>query len=156
MGRRDATLAVLALVLLAGCSAPEASPEEKIRALLTEVERASRDKDLGALRDVISERYADSAGRDKRELDGILTAQYLRRGSVHMLTRIRSLEFPRAAHAEASVLAGLARTPVLDFADLRRPQADIYVFDLELAEEDDSRWRVIRARWRPARPDDLY
>ena len=149
------SLVVVLVALLAGCDTAPESPEERIRALFDEVERASREKDLGALRAMISEGYSDSAGRDKQAIEAILIAQYLRRGSIYVLVRVRDLELEESSRARVDLVAGLARTPVLDLADLRRPQADIYVFDVALAEEDDAEWRVVRAAWRPARPDDL-
>ena len=145
-----AWLAVVLLGLLMGCDRPRETPEARIRALFSEVERASRERDLAALRDMISESYSDTRGRNKKDVSAILTAYYLRRGSIYVLTRVRSLELQDNARAHASVLAGLARAPTLDFGDLRRPRADIYVFDLELAEEEDARWRVTQASWRRA------
>ncbi len=150
-----AWLAIVLLVLLTSCDRPPQTPEARIRALFSAVERASRERDLATLRDMISESYSDTRGRDKADMSAILTAYYLRRGSIYVLTRVRSLALQENARAQASVLAGLARAPTLDFGELRRPQADIYVFDLELAEEEDERWRVTRAAWRPARPADF-
>ncbi len=148
-------LAVALLGLLVGCDRPPETQEARIRALFSDVERASRERDLVTLKDMISQSYSDTSGRDKEDVGAILTAYYLRRGSIYVLTRVRGLELQEDARAHASVLAGLARAPTLDFGKLRRPQADIYVFDLDLAEEEDERWRVTRASWRPARPADL-
>ncbi len=133
-----------------GCDRPPETPEARIRALFSEVERASRERDLGTLRDMISETYSDTRGRNQEDVRAILTAYYLRRGSIYVLTRVRTLELQENGRARASVLAGLARAPTLDFGDLRRPQADVYVFDLDLAEEEDTRWRVTAASWRQA------
>ena len=147
----------LAIVLLGltSCDSPPQTPEARIRALFSEVERASRERDLTTLRDMISESYSDTRGRDKADVSAILTAYYLRRGSIYVLTRVRSLDLQENGRARTSVFAGLARAPTLDFGELSRPQADIYVFDLELAEEEDKNWRVTRAAWRRARPADL-
>ncbi len=155
MHKGGAWLAAVLLVLLTGCDRPPLTPEARIRALFSEVEQASRERDLATLRDMISESYSDERGRDKADVSAILTAYYLRRGSIYVLTRVRSLELQENGRARASVFAGLARAPTLDFGELSRPQADIYVFDLELAEEEDKNWRVTRAAWRRARPADL-
>ncbi len=155
MHKGGAWLAAVLLVLLTGCDRPPLTREARIRALFSEVEQASRKRDLATLRDMISESYSDERGRDKADVSAILTAYYLRRGSIYVLTRVRSLDLQENGRARASVFAGLARAPTLDFGELSRPQADIYVFDLELAEEEDKSWRVTRAAWRPARPADF-
>ncbi len=156
MHKGGAYLAVVLLALLAGCDRrTPLTPEDRIRALFSEVERASRERDLVTLKDMISESYSDTRGRNKADVSAILTAYYLRRGSIYVLTRVRSLELQDNARAHASVLAGLARAPTLDFGEIQGPRGDIYLFDLDLAEEGDADWRVTRASWRPARPGDL-
>ncbi len=150
--------AALALGLLfaglGGCAAEDVSPKARVRAFFDEVERASSEKDLKALKAIVSERYKDAAGRDKRDLTGMMTGYYLRQGTIHLLLHVRELDFPEPGAAQAEVLAAMARTPVLDWDELPRIRADAYVFELALAEEDGD-WRVVDAAWRPATADDL-
>ena len=46
---------------LGGCAAEDVSPEARVRAFFDEVERASSEKDLKALKAIVSERYKDAA-----------------------------------------------------------------------------------------------
>jgi hypothetical protein len=150
-------LLALQLALLAGlgCAAGVPDPETEIEALLDELERASRERDIAALKDRVSERYADPEGRGKAELDALIGAHYLRGGTVYLLLHLRSLETAADdASATAAVLAGMARVPLDDFRRLRAARGDAYVFELELAREGDG-WRVTRASWEPATLDDL-
>jgi hypothetical protein len=155
-GKSAALLAGLLLALVPACAAEDDSPEAQVRRLFDEFERASREKDLKALKSFISESYRDSAGRDKRALTGIMTGYYLRRGSVYVLLRIQELELPEPGSARAELLAAMARTPLLDWNEMPRVKADAYVFDVGLADEGNGEWRVVDAAWRPATADDLY
>jgi hypothetical protein len=147
----------LCLALLAGlaCSAGPPDPETEVEALLDELERASRERDIAAIKDRVSERYADSEGRGKAELDALIGAHYLRGGTVYLLLHLRSLETGADdSSASAEVLAGMARVPLDDFRGLRSARGDAYVFALELARESGD-WRVTRASWEPATLEDL-
>jgi hypothetical protein len=144
----------LLLVGLA-CSGAPPDPEDEIRALLVELERASRERDVSALRERVSERYLDREGRAKPEIDALITGHYLRGGTVYLLLRLRALELgPQDATARADVLAGMARVPLDDWTRLRAARGDAYVFALDLARED-GEWRVTRAAWQPADLSDL-
>jgi hypothetical protein len=150
-------LLALHCALLAGlaCTGAVPDPEAEIEALLDELERASRERDIAALKDRVSERYADPEGRGKAELDALIGAHYLRGGTVYLLLHLRSLEtVADDSSARASVLAGMARVPLEDWSRLRATRGDAYVFELELAREGGD-WRVTRASWEPATLDDL-
>lgn len=144
-----------ALLAGLGCTAAAPDPEAEILALLDELERASRERDIGALKERVSERYMDPEGRGKPELDALIGAHYLRGGTVYLLLHLRSLETGAdAASASAEVLAGMARVPLSDWSRLRATRGDAYVFALELAREAGD-WRVTRASWEPASLEDL-
>ncbi len=147
------TLALLTTPL--GCGSEPESPESQIRRLLKDIERASREKDVAALKALVSERYADAEGRTQRDISGILTYHYLRRRDVYLLTRIESLEFPTPGSASLSVLGALAGTPIESPDSIRSLRADVYRFDLGLEDEGDGEWRVVRGAWRPAQLDDF-
>jgi hypothetical protein len=148
-------LAVLALCLGLGCSGPAPDPESEIRALLAEIERASRERDVRALKRRVSEAYADREGRKQADMEALLAAHYLRGGTVYLLLRLRELELdPGETRANARVLAGMARVPIEDWTGLRSTRGDAYMFSLELAREDEA-WRVTAADWAPASLEDL-
>jgi hypothetical protein len=149
------TAAVLALCAGLGCSGPAPDPEAEIRALLAEIERASRERDVRALKERVSEHYLDRESRRKAEIDALIAAHYLRGGTVYLLLRLDELELGGdGTDARASVLAGMARVPIDDWTRLRSTRGDAYRFSLSLAREDET-WRVTAAEWAPAGLEDL-
>lgn len=145
--RRGAIVALLAALLLcAACSSPRTSQEEQVRALIRNAAAAAERKDLGALRELVSERYADDQGQNKRGVEGLLRLQFLRNQSVHLYTRIQSVTLPMPDRARAAVLVAMAGVPIASEADLPALRADLHRFELDLQREDGA-WRVARATW---------
>jgi hypothetical protein len=153
--RRAAARGALALALLA-CGGDAPTPEEQVRALVSDFARAADARDAGAALALISDAYADPSGRDKRELHAVVAGYFLRHDAIHVLVRVKQVrlaEPPTAASVEA--VAALTGAPVADVGELAGIDADVYRFDLEARHEDDGRWRVTRAGWRPAQMGDL-
>ncbi len=172
MGKRDARQhgsrvwsAALPVLILAACSADPGSPEAQVRALISRAEGAAQSKDIGTLKRLISERYSDERGQDRQALAGLLTYYFLRHQTIHLFTRVQTVEFsePERANrvstdpgsARTSVLVAMAGTPILVVDDLARLRADLYRFDFDLVREDDGEWRVARAAWSRATPGDF-
>ena len=153
--RPRALLAALAALALAACSAPPDSPEAQVRALFAVAEAAAEEKDAGALKELVSEHYADDGGHDRQAIAGLLTFHFLRHQTIHLLTRIHAIEFPEPTRAATTIFVAMAGTPILIVDDLARVRADLYRFDFELADEGDGDWRVTRAAWRRATPEDF-
>jgi hypothetical protein len=151
-----ARAAGIGLIALAACAPVAPSPDEQIEVLLDELQQASRTRDLKTLKARISERYTDAAARGKPEIEGLINAYYLRGSAVYLLLRLRELEVTDdELVAGVQVLAAMARVPLEDWTRIRESQADLYVFDLDLAQEEPGIWRVTRAGWEPATFDDL-
>ncbi len=149
------SLLLALLTVLSACAGPDATPEQQIRAVLGEIERASRAGEVGVLKDFISEHYRDRQGRTRQDLHSVIRYQYLRHKSVYLLTRIEDLELQPPVRARLVVLGAMASAPILDPGALRAARADVYRFDLELADEGGGEWRVVSAAWRPAGIDDF-
>ena len=137
--------------LLAGCGATPGDPETQVRAVLTRAEQAAEAKDLEAIRDLIDDTYADEQGNDRAAVRRLIALHFLRNDAIHLLTRVRSLEFPKPARAEVTLLVAMAGRPIPTVRDLAAIRADLYRFDLEFQDAGSGEWRVIRARWRRAR-----
>ena len=148
-------VAVSLLALAVACTEPVLEPEQQIRDLLGEIERASREKDIQTLKNLVSASYSDKVGRKQENLHSLIKLHYLRRRDVFLLTRIETLELPAPGQAKLSVLAAMAGTPLESEAALRDVRADLYRFELELRDEGSGEWRVVSADWRPARMDDF-
>lgn len=145
---------VLLFPLLVSCSAERDTPEAQVRALLQRGEVAAEKKESSALRQMISEKYADSQGQDKKTVEAVLRYYFLRNESIHLLTRIRQIGFPRPDIAQADVMVAMAGQPIADAGQLERLRADLHRFEITLARENDE-WKVIRAEWRRAEPGDF-
>ncbi len=145
---------VLGVVVLLGCGGP-ADPEVKLRALLEEIEEAVEARDLGGVKDAISEEFRDDAGRDKRELTRYVAGILLRNQNIHLATRVRELSIDADASGHVALIAALASGPIASASDLAQLRADVYRFEFSFVDEE-GEWRLLHARWRPAVPADLF
>jgi len=144
----------LLLCLALACSGEPASPEDQVRALLAALEESAQQKDAGAMKEHVSERYSDAQGNDKRAVAQLVAFHLLRNQSVYLLTRVQSVEIAAPGQARAQVLVAMAGTPIESPEALSLLRSDLYRFDLGLAEEDGV-WRVRSADWRPAAAGDF-
>ena len=143
------------LPLLVACSPHEDSPETQVRTLLKRGEMAAEKKQSGVLRQMISEKYSDSQGQDRRAIEAILRYYFLRHESIHLFMRVQSIAFPQPAQAQAIVLVAMAGQPIAGAEELERLRADLHRFEITLAGEN-KEWKVIRAEWRRAEPGDFF
>jgi len=131
------------------CSSGQDSPEAQVRALLARGEAAAEKKESGVLRQLISEKYSDSQGQDKKAVEAILRYYFLRNQSIHLFTRVRQISFPRPDLAQADVMVAMAGQPISDAEELERLRADLHRFEITLIREN-GEWKVTRAEWRRA------
>jgi hypothetical protein len=148
--RWPALIFLLAVVSFSGaCSPGRDSPEAQVRALLAQGEAAAEKKESGVLRQLISGKYSDSQGQDKKAIEAMLRYYFLRNQSIHLLTRIRQISFPQPDVAQADVMVAMAGQPISGAEELERLRADLHRFEITLARES-GEWKVIRAEWRRA------
>ena len=150
--RRSPVLVALLTVMLsvAACSSEQDSPEVQVRALLEQGEAAAEKRETGILRRMISEKYSDSQGQDKKAVEGLLRYYFLRNESIHLFMHIRQITIPRPDVAQAIVMVAMAAQPIADVEQIERLRADLHRFDLSLAREENGEWKVTRAEWRRA------
>ena len=149
--RRFASGALTALLLAASGCGDGGTPEARVRAVVAEGESAAEARDLGGLMGLVSPDFQDGRGGDREELTRYLRGYLVMHQSVHLLTRIESVEFPYEDYARVQFTVGAlgresAAATALDVA------ADVHEVALELRLEGDD-WRVVRAEWRSARRD---
>jgi hypothetical protein len=120
-----------------------------VRATLAAIEQAAEARDVGALKEHLSDQYADDRGQDKRAVAGLATFHFMRNRSVYLLTLVRQVRVESPGEARAEALVALAGRPIPGPEALAGLRADLYRFDVELREEDGA-WRVTRAGWAPA------
>jgi len=147
--------ACLLLVLswgLAGCSQPDTSPEQRVYELILQAEQEVEARRRGLFEDRVAAEYSDAGGRGRRELLRLLSGYYLRHQTIHLLTRIDSVESD-GERIRALVYAGMAGSPVQGFEQLLSLRAGLYRFDLEFSHGDEP--MLIGARWRRAGPEEV-
>ena len=155
MKRRQALLIFIFPVLfLSACSQPD-TPEAQVRALLKRGETAAEKKETAVLRRLISDKYSDSQGQNKKSIEALLRFYFLRHESVHLLTRVQSVTFPEPLRAQAVVLVAMAGQPIGGRQELERLRADLHRFEMTLVNEN-KEWKVLRAEWRQAEPGDFW
>ena len=98
------------------------------------MELAAEARDVGNLMEHISANYRDAQGQDGTEASRYVRGYFIANQSVHLLTRIESLEFPSADEARVKLQVGMAgRGDEQGSAGLT---ADLFNFDVALVRED--------------------
>jgi hypothetical protein len=134
----------VALALLTACS-DGTSPEQQVRAVIESMEAAAEQRDAGELMEHISANYRDAQGQDRAEASRYARGYFIANQSVHLLTRIQSLEFPAPDEARVKLQVGMAgRAGEQGAGGLT---ADLYDFDLALIREG-GEWKLSYADWR--------
>ncbi len=109
-------------------------------------EAAAEAREQGFFRDFIAEDYSDDMGRDRAEMLALARVYFLRNQSIHILSRIESIEFLIPELAKVTLSAGMAgRDGQADGQWTLR--ADVYRFELELRRAGGEDWELIRAQW---------
>jgi len=140
-----ASVAIVAAgAMLAGCAKPE-SPEARVRAVIAAGELAAEAGDLSGILEHVSPAFRDAQGGDRDELRRYLGGYLLTHRSVHLVTRIDSVEFPYRDLARVHLAVGSVGREAAAEGALALA-ADVNDVVLELALEDDG-WRVVRAEW---------
>lgn len=150
-----AACVLFAAVLAAGCTEGAKTPEEQVRDTIARGEAAVREKDAAALKDFLSDGYRDGERRTKKEMTGLVRYYLVQHRSVHILSRIQSIEFPTPSRARVQMVSALAGRQIPAGSLLGSIDADIYAFDLVFAQEGKEVWRLTSAAWEPATLEDL-
>ncbi len=155
MKRRQAFLIfIFPFLLLGACSSQRDTPEEQVRALLKRGEAAAEKKETAVLRQLISDKYSDSQGQDKKSIEALLRFYFLRHESIHLLTRVQSVTFMEPIRAQTVILVAMAAQPIGGVQELQRLRADLYRFELTFV-NDSKEWKLVRAEWRPSELNDF-
>lgn len=131
------------LAVLTACS-DGASPEQQVRAVIDSMEVAAEARDVGDLMQHLSDNYRDAQGQDRQQAALYARGYFISNQSVHLLTRVESLEFPAPDEARVKLQVGMAgRGGETGQGGL---SADLHDFDLVLVREGDE-WKVSYADW---------
>jgi hypothetical protein len=144
---RRAFVAAMLAASLAGCS-PSPSPEDEIREVVADAERAAEARDAFALRALVADDYRDGRGQGAEDIRRYVHGYLLAHQSVHLLVKVEQIDLPATnlARLRATVAMVGREAEAASAWDLA---ADVYEFDVTLAREAGD-WRVTKADWRPA------
>jgi hypothetical protein len=129
-------------------------PEQRLRTTIaTGIEAAER-TDHGGLAGLVAEEYADSQGRDRRELLNLVRGYLSQMGPLHIFSVEKSLRITSPGRAEVTLLVGVASVPMENIADLRQSTADLGRVELTFTEEAGA-WKLLAVRWSQAELTDF-
>ena len=148
MRQFQVVLVVLA-ILISGCSS-ETSTEDHIRAVISMIEKAAEERSMSGVSQHLSVNYKDKYHWNRRAAVRSLLGYFHQHRSIHLLTRITSVEIDTGEQAaNAVVYVAMAGVPVESIDALVTVKANLYRFDIRLLEEQ-GQWRVINTEWREA------
>ena len=149
-------LVLLAFIclLLSGCGGGN-SPEDQIRQFVAAGEQAAESRNIGEIKDLISEQYADERGRTRGEIVAVAMRYFLANKKIYILTRIKEVNFLSEKKALLQLYVAMSGQDVQGPDSLINVQADLHRFELELKREG-RQWRVVRADWNSAIRDDFF
>jgi hypothetical protein len=91
---------------LAGCGREE-SPETQVRSVVAAGEAAAEARDVGGVLELVSPAFRDEHGGGPDELKQSLRGYFVMHPSVHLLTRVESVEFPYRDYARVQLKVGM-------------------------------------------------
>jgi hypothetical protein len=138
---------ILILLLAQACS-DDGSPETQIRRWIGSAVQAAEERSADGLNDLLHDNFIDQHGNNRQQLARLLRAYFFRHQSIHLFTRIDSIEMLSANQASVSLHVAMAGTVISDVSALSSLSARIYHFELQLVKQDD--WLLRHASWEPA------
>lgn len=145
---RHVLMLLLTATLLGACSDSSDSPESQIRAFLDAAVEAGESRSIDGISELIHADFIDQQGRNLKQLSLLLRGYFLRHKSIHLFTRIESIEILGENRASVSLYVAMAGTAISDVNALSSLSARLYRFELQLLREDD--WLLQHASWAPA------
>jgi hypothetical protein len=139
------TVWIGALLALSGCGAPD-SPEAQVRKIVDRMEAAAEHRSTSDMLELVSDHYQDEYGGSKQEASQYLRGYFITNQSIHLLTRVNSIEFPIPEEARVKVSVGMLGREA-EAAGNWNLAADLYDFDVTLKLEDGD-WKVAYAKWK--------
>jgi hypothetical protein len=118
-----------------------------VRAFVSDVADSAEQRRWRDFRDYVADAYTDERGLDKNAVIGMVTRYILANQRIHVLTRVAEIRVDDAGDASATVYAAMAGQPMATAGDLARMRADVYRFEIRLAEGAGGALQVVRGDW---------
>lgn len=124
---------LIAAILMSAC-ASSSSDEDRVRAVIDDVEAAAESRDASDVLEHVADSYADARGMDKTQLRDFLRGYFLVHPRLELIVTVESLEFPVDGLAQAVITVA-----TVDFTD-----PDLERLKVEFRRAGNS-WQVVRA-----------
>lgn len=133
---------LLMAIMLYGCHTE--TEEDKVKKVITTVQKAAESKDVKEVLSHVSKTYHDPQGNDYEGIKGLLLFYFFRHQSVSIfIPELDISVHDRAAAAKfQAVLSGRNKGA----GDILPEALGVYVFDVSLAQEE-GKWKVTSAKW---------
>ena len=132
----------LAMLIFAACSSSD-TPEAQVRKSLAAMEAAAEERDVSEVMEWVSPEFRSPYGHNPDELRKFLYGLFIANQSIHLLTRIDSLEFPAPDEARANVTVAMASREA-ESSNAWDLAAEIHEFEVTLRREQYA-WKVLYA-----------
>jgi hypothetical protein len=148
-------LMITLLAVLSACSGDPENPEEQIREMIAAGEEAVETCSIMTTLDYVANNYQDKLGRQKKDIQRLVSGYILRNKPIHLLTRVQNVALSEdKTQADVILYVGMAGVPVTSVDQLLLVRADLYRFDLSVKLEDGD-WRVASGSWQQAQLPDF-
>ncbi len=132
------------IIVMAGCGGDPGSPEQQVRDVIGQAERAAEARDMSDIADLVHPEYQDRNGLDRSMLLNQVRLYLIARQSLELLVSIDEVRFTANDFAEVSVgVAGLGFRTGMGGIGLT---ADRDRFQIDLARDDNGNCLLIGAR----------
>lgn len=144
---RHLAVFVLAGVMIVACR-PE-TEQDKVKKVITTIQRAAEEKEIGKVLDRLSRTYRDPQGNDYNGIKALLLFYFYRhqKVSVYIPTIEATVTDATAKALFQAVLTGGGKAESVK--DLLPEALGVYNFDVDLVRESGA-WKVASARWKRA------
>ena len=139
--------------ILAGCGGRE-GPEQRVRAFVDRVAASAEARSLRDFPAYLAPGFRTEGGLTRDEALALVARYLLSHRTIHVFQRIQELELRGPDQARVVVVAALAGAPMAGPEDLARLKADLFRFDLELADLGDG-FQITGGLWQPVGLDEL-
>jgi hypothetical protein len=139
-----AVIFCIMLLQLSGCQ--KETEQDRVRKVITDIQKAAEEKDIRKIRKSISETYKDTQGNDNTNINGLVTAYFFRypKISVYMTSLNISV---KGESAKAVFQAVLTSKGAAESASSVLPESlGAYAFDVTFRKES-GEWKVVSASW---------
>jgi hypothetical protein len=144
--KRIIPIILLSILIASGLGCHKETEQDKVKKLITSLQKATEEKDLKTIITSLSKSYNDPQGNNYESIKGLVLAYFYRYPKISMY--IPSLDVSvEDLSAKAVFQAVLTARGSSDSAPAVMPESlGMYAFDLALKKES-GEWKVVSAKW---------